>query len=191
MYHIRVDTSIDHAIIGNLVDLSKEALYCEEVGSDKTIHCHLFVSTDTPVQTIRNHIRKAGFSGNKSYSVSVVRDRLKTLAYIVKDGTFKNKNIPDSEIIEAQLYDVSVKEDIKVKRPKNVIQYIIASLEQHPEEKDITEFLIRRVYDAVIAYHLLYDIQIRRFQIQSYVDTIMFKLEPEYKEYYYQKNIKF
>lgn len=174
MYHVRVDTELTSNIVQYLVSIATQALYCqEEAKSGK--HCHLFLVTEVKMPKLRYQIRKEGFTGNKSYSISTVRDRIKTLAYIMKEGNFHIKNISTEDLELARNYVDKVQREIKEKKSssKDVIKEIEEvykeRLETMGSEVDPVSW---QVLGNIIDWMLDRGCQVRRFQVQSIYDTL-------------------
>lgn len=180
MYHIRVDTDLTHDIVKYLVSVSTSALYAEETAKSGT-HIHLFTTTEVSMATLRNHIRKEGFTGNKSYSISTVKDKIKTLAYIMKDGTFQIKNISTEDLELARKYDGEVKADIKKKTSKDIIAYLESQFHSLHNMGCNPDNVTAQVGQELLQYYLDNKIQIRRFQFQTIIDTLGCKHSLQYR----------
>lgn len=177
MYHIRIDTSLDNSLVSRLVETTTSCCWVAEK-ADTNPHVHMYACTDTSLSTIRSWINKAGFKGNKSYSISQCRDKVKLLAYLHKEGKPSYKNIPEEDIASALAYDLSVKEDIKSKKTRNVLQGIYKLLD--PRQLEHPEYYTDQIKQAIIQYHLDNELLIRKFQVRTYFDTIMTRSDPKY-----------
>lgn len=170
MYHIRIDTSSENPILEYLASISKRILVSEEA-AESGVHIHIVIETDVPEQTIRNHIRSEGFIGNKSYSISKIRDLIKTLAYILKDNNVIMVSFEEDVMKEATAYDIKVKEDIKKK--KNILQ----GIEEHAKEntKDLSSLELRSWVINAVSYYQKNEILFREFQVIAQVQTLYLK----------------
>lgn len=86
-------------------------LYCRENAS--RAHQHWYISTQREAPAIRKFLRdKLHLTGNKDYSLKTCVDKIKYLAYIIKDGDYINSGVSDEDIASAIEYDKLVKTDI-------------------------------------------------------------------------------
>lgn len=192
MYHIRIDCGSDHAILSELLQLSEEYMSATENKNSENTHTHIYLKTDTPVQTIRNRIRKHNFTGNKSYSISTCRDKIKLLAYIQKDENPTVHNIPVSELNAAKEYDNTVKEDIKKKRiitSYDAIESLLLSLYPTFVKKpdyatpsvDECCQLVPSITETIIDTYIQASKSINMRQIQLYINTFLIKHSSQFK----------
>lgn len=182
MYHIRLDTSGDNPFVQWLTDNCKSILVSEETTKkknvkNKNLHLHVVVDTDIPEQTIRNRIRKQGFVGNASYSISQVRDLIKCLAYVQKDSKIIVNTIPSELFQQAVEYDLQVKEDISKNKRSNIMQ----GIEEYALSKkfDINTMSLYNWSRLTVEYYKKEGILFREFQIVSQVQTLYLKYNPE------------
>lgn len=172
-YHIRLDISSDHDLVYQLVENASCAAWVQEGTSN--LHVHMYVETSTPIQTIRNWIRKAGLQGNKSYSVSLCKDKIKLLAYMLKEGNpVLYKNISQEDKDTALQYHENVKEEIKSKKPRNTLPAIMSLLQPVDSFPD-KSYYYDHVKKVILKYHLDNELLLRRFQCQAYYDTIILR----------------
>lgn len=120
-FAIRVDISSSSSgsqVSEYLQSISSSSLYCNEK-VDVNWHQHWYILTSTNSQTIRNKIKSFGLVGNKSYSLKKVKDKLKYIAYIIKDDRdYVSINIDDNLINQAIAYDTQVKTELKEKKER-------------------------------------------------------------------------
>lgn len=150
-------------------------------------HVHMYLKGGTALATIRARLRKLGLTGNGGYSISAVRDTLKTLAYFMKCGEYKH-NLPDDLIQQAQEYDDKVKADMAEKKakPKSALHEMsktfneaypfehlraTCSAGQNFEKLDEAKTTLA---SFILAYHREHDLPIRKHQLTMLFDTIMF-----------------
>lgn len=175
--HIRIDTASDHKIFEYLRGITERYIIATEK-QRTNLHTHMCLETSVPVQTIRNHIRKAGFVGNGSYSVSQVRDLQKTVSYIMKDGDYETEGFSEEFLEECKEYVDKVQEDQKRKKPKNTLKAIEELLPEDFFKRPKSESTA--LWNTIIKYHLDNELLIRKFQIRAYYDTIMCKYNKDY-----------
>jgi len=118
-YHLRVDiverkglTSVQ--IINMIIPyLDVGIIACIEKTSTNP-HMHAMFNSQHTIQAIRKHViafmKKYEQHGNGAYSLTKVRDYIKTAAYIIKDGELViNTLVPDEDLALAKDYDKTVK----------------------------------------------------------------------------------
>lgn len=169
MYHIRVDTSRESPLVEYFSSISKRILISAE-GSENP-HLHVILDSETPVQTIRNNIRKYGFKGNASYSVSLVRDEVKALAYVIKDGDIILCTFEDTIMELARQYDIKVKDSVKKK------SQTLPAIEEYARKSvpDITKLGIQSWLRLAVLYYKEQGLLFREFQVISQVQTLFLK----------------
>ena len=177
-YAIRIDTSAEHEVVQYIKSISLQFALAEEYVKELT-HIHIYTQTYTPVQTIRNNLRKHGFQGNKSYSISILKDLVKYLAYMQKQSSLYHENITEDVLNQAKEY----KEGIKEKKnqldvlEKLVPEYVLKSMAITGDSSS-TKLLTVAIVDHYLKERKL----IRKFQIKTIVDTIGCKYSQRYRE---------
>lgn len=175
LIHIRLDTDRSHPILDYLSTVSDDWLVTSEKEADNP-HLHIMLETDVSSNALRERLRRAGFAGNKSYSVSEVRKGILPLgAYLIKDGDIV-KNSYDPYLTQLFYdYDTALKADMKTKKKTSVLASIIASLD--PEDLQSPIILsppkCQRIQDAILKYHIENKLLIRRFVLKTYYETIL------------------
>jgi hypothetical protein len=182
MYHIRIDTSNDNPVCRYLEQIATRILVSEETAKSG-VHIHIVLETKTPERTIRHNIIKHGFKGNKSYSISAIRDLIKTLAYVVKDGNIVLVSYPEDVMKAAFAHDLVVKEDMVKKKTRNVMKNIISLLPKEALEHSNMQIYQDIIKETIIQYHIDNELLIRKFALQSYYDTILCKYQGSKSEY--------
>lgn len=148
--------------------------YClEDIDSDNP-HTHFYFEVDKSA-AVRTKLRALGLKGNSSYSLKELDERypIEYIAYLLKQGRFTNSGVPGDIIQQASDYDSKVKAQMKDKKEsrKKAIDRIIDLLDK--------EWLIRPfsyesdIKYAILKYHVDNRISVRKFQLQSYWDTIV------------------
>nr|UOF78234.1 rep protein [Cressdnaviricota sp.]UOF79571.1 rep protein [Cressdnaviricota sp.]UOF79757.1 rep protein [Cressdnaviricota sp.]UOF80155.1 rep protein [Cressdnaviricota sp.]UOF82714.1 rep protein [Cressdnaviricota sp.] len=175
LYHIRLDTSLVSDIVDKLVSSSTEACWVQEGKASDNPHVHMMAALTVPVQTARNWIRASGLKGNGSYSLKLVKDRRKLMAYLHKEGLPKYKGIGASEIEQA-LGDVeNFVEESRKKKSSSAVPAILALLKDPASFSDVS-YYYDHVKSVILQYHLDNELLVRRFQCQAYYDTIILRV---------------
>lgn len=149
--------------------------YCIE-GNEVNPHMHFYVETDVQSPALRKSLRGLGLSGNGSYSLKTVeKNPIAYIAYMMKEKRFVQASLDRKVYAEACKYNESVKEEMKkkIESKKSVIQKIIEFLKENPKNFYKGVPCKIQLQDAILDYHRKNNLLVRRFQIQSYYDTIM------------------
>lgn len=173
LLHIRVDIPGEHPFCSWIVEKCTRVLLAQENVDGKNIHVHIVADTDTPVQTIRNNLRKHGLVGNKSYSCKEVQDLVKMLAYVLKDGDIIENTFDDKIIEEAKAYDLKVKDEMKQKKSKNILEGIEASAVSR--NKPLGLITIEEWSEIAVKYYKDNGLLFRSFQVVAQVQTLWLK----------------
>lgn len=194
LYAVRVDASSQHEVFTYLIKKADWAIFNTENVSGENIHTHLVIETKWCEQTIRQGIRKYLGAGNKNYSMSVVKDMVKAVAYVIKDirpneiknilevHTYKNELIEfdlDDLVNTAMSYDLKVKDDMKSKKTRNVLEGILSTIDPRYLGPSIYAYG-DHIKNAIVQYHLDNELLIRKFQIRTYYDTIVCRYNPRH-----------
>lgn len=179
MLHIRIDTTRDNPFFAYLETISDELLIASEK-SDTNQHCHVLCETSQSPNSLRMQLRRQGFIGNKSYSISSVRKSIIEIgAYLVKD-TDVVRNSYDPYLTQLFYdYDASVKESLKMKTKKNILNEIIKTIDPNDLVPPIVVSKPKadRIQDAILKYYKENDLLVRKFQLKAYYDTILVRYE--------------
>lgn len=205
-YHIRLDNKpCVKDLLSSLCKLSKIYAYAGEEGSKNPHHHVLLLSDFENDAEIRKTIKSYEYKGNKDFSISVIRDKVKALCYIMKDHVkdikeevgkrYENK-LPLKvflfkpeyyrfENIEREDFETALKmsEEINKDRSKGPIwKKILLSLTDEQKDRMITVGEDRTRVDTdmligiIVDYHVDRDLMISQSRIIQYVDTIISKL---------------
>ncbi len=151
-----------------------------ETVDEKNSHYHYYVETLASSDSIRQFIRRKLGSGNGVYSLKCLDERypIEYLAYLLKDDTnsvwFK---IPDIIRKDANVYDSSVKESIKLKKRKKLQRLEVYILDRYGSFILNKEQLINDFVD----YYIENSMPIRDYQIISELQCLLCKYDPDYK----------
>lgn len=194
-YKLRIDTEDRDKVLQLLKRYSTRYLVCiENIGTENT-HTHSFFSTDKENRTIRAYIRKSFGKGNGTYSMKELDEEfpIEYLAYCVKENNYIT-TFTSEEIQKIKELDLKIKSEIKQKKKdklpvwKKILELIKEENQdwRKPKHEDLR---YERVFRSVLQYHKENELLIRRFQIQSYSDTICLHLLPDGEEFIIQKII--
>jgi len=179
MLHIRIDTTRDNPFFAYLETISDELLIASEK-SDTNQHCHVLCETSTSPNALRMQLRRQGFIGNKSYSISTARKSIIELgAYLVKDADIV-RNSYDPYLTQLfHDYDSFVKEDLKSKTKKNILLEIIKTIDPLDLVPPLMSSApkVHRIQDAILKYYKENNLLVRKFQLKAYFDTILVRYE--------------
>lgn len=166
-YAIRLTLPRTHPLVADLKSLStgKWAL-AEELGTETgKKHCHIWLETTKSEQTIRNRILKHVEKGNKSYSMTKVKDGTKYLAYLLKESIEPEvERFSEEEKKDALEYKEQLKKTLKKK--STIIDELRERASKTPAMPK--EELMRMVLD----YHVENGMIIRKHQIMAYFYTL-------------------
>lgn len=147
--------------------------YCIEGTGTDNPHCHWYFESKIVNTTIRASLRKLlKNKGNRAYSLVQIEEKpVEYFAYIIKDKKHQFLGIPQTLIEQAIEYDNKVKNDLKKKKEKKepLLDYVYTHFKGG--EWDLHE-VATFVIDTLLERGQL----IRRFHVQSIVDTVMCKL---------------
>lgn len=168
-YAIRVTFPREHQVIQELRSLSEGKFALgEEMGSNN-LHCHLWLTTTKSEQTIRNRILQHVPKGNKSYSLTTVKDETKYLAYILKESILPElRGFTEEEQKKA----IDYKEEIQLKQKKK--STIINDLREEMKTLTYDPTLTQQanIMNMILTYHVKNNLIIRKFQTMSYFYTL-------------------
>lgn len=173
LLHIRVDISGSHPFCDWITEKSSKVLIAQEEVDKKNVHVHIVSETETPVQTIRNNLRKHGLVGNGSYSCKKVEDIVKMLAYVLKDGNIIENTFDEELIEEARRYDTKVKDEMKSKKPKNVLLGIEETAKA--QYSDLETLDVNHWSKIAVKYYKDNGLLFRSFQVVAQVQTLWLK----------------
>lgn len=164
----------------------KQYAYCFETGKkEEHPHYHIYLISDIKEDTMRTQLRKLSKSakGNKLYSLKQLNldegeYAIEYLAYMMKEGDFKNENIPESTIIEAKAYDDKVKVELKEKKEKKKNRYTKIVLEYAGVKG---EGCFDDVFNHVVKVLEEEKTNISQSTITSWCNTLLLKTDPLYK----------
>lgn len=183
-YKIRIDTD-DRTSVTNLLDK-----YCDtyiisfENQETDNPHCHGYIETTTKQQTFRANIRKRYGAGNGGYSLVVLDEQypLEYLAYMIKDGDYLNRGVPQETLDLAIEHDKKVKLQMKEKKAsrRTTLQVLQDEYSEEliPRECENYELYKGRILTLVIKWYKEKGTLIRQFMIVSQVQTLLLKYYP-------------
>lgn len=140
------------------------------------LHQHWYVYTQNDKTAINAWFRRNGFTP-QSRAIQVVKNRLKAIAYTIKNGdTVWSIGFPALMHDASEKYDISVKNDLQVRKNKRVIDDIRHIAEKLLKDQicglpQVDEVIVIRFVEAVVDYYVKQGKSIRRFQILSYAQT--------------------
>lgn len=177
-YTLRVD-SLDEKLVQYIKSVSTTWIYCIEKIEDNP-HMHWVLQLTVGHQTLRNFLKKMGLQGNKSYSLVKVRDLLKSVAYVTKDGRyFYSDDFPPELLEDAKEYDSQVKEDMKKKKLKQIPRYV-------EELKKLNLTTINEI-TAYVIQDYLQQYKTVTYSTTNLIRTLCLILVPHYKNEYVTK----
>ncbi len=160
--------------------------YCYVVEKlDENPHMHWYIETTTLNPTIRKQLRALCGAGNGGYSLkSVTKHPIEYLAYMQKENTVTYFNIPPEIITEANAYQLKVATEIAAKKAAK--KSLLTTLLELCQDIDYThfDFSIAETLKIVMDYHREHNLIYRKYQIQSYTQTILIRYSPSYEMYY-------
>ena len=170
------DVSVD-VCIGLLKTVSCASMHVLEGMTTDNPHVQSYIETELKQPALRVRIRNVMGKGNRAYSLKEMeRYPIEYLSYIMKeDPNPVWRNIPDEVVSEANEYQEEYKKSRKKKKEIKVLDVLLA---QCQEEKACT---VSSIYDVVVDYHLNNSLLINDFRLKSYIQTLMFKLNPIYR----------
>lgn len=126
---VEIRCDVKHSMENKVKDFIEKTLngnkwmYCKEFkkNEDKTEHFHLMVYTKYHEDTVRRKMKQYWklLSGKKNqWKVAKVKDLIKYMSYIMKDGDFATKNIKQDKLEEATIYMHKMKEELECKTLK-------------------------------------------------------------------------
>lgn len=170
--HIRLTTETIEDFLTLVQDKTRCLAYSHEFGKlNKSSHFHVALETDCAMITIRKIITdKLGFS-KSSYSMSKFRKTpAHVIAYLMKDGDFKNVSWPEELIAEAKTLVKQVKE----KGQPKWRQVINAFYAEYPLMQKVDEDYISysNIVSMVIHVFTKMDLRISKNEIKNISDQI-------------------
>lgn len=145
--------------------------YCIE-GGEVNPHVHCYFATQVKNATLRKHLRELGLSGNGGYSLKQCEeDPVEYLAYMMKEREYDFSHLPPDLVKLVKAHNDEVKKGMKEKKAKK--KTILQGIEELLDER--YEFSDQEVQLAILNYHLENNLLVRKFQLQSYYDTIMLR----------------
>lgn len=176
-YKIRVDYTPANFkdIIDTVISYSPTTYVYGIEGSheDGSAHIHFYAESDKNPTNLRTEFRKLGLRGNRSYSLKQLDELLpiEYISYIIKDDNFVSHGVSDSIIQSSIDHNRKVLSEIKAKKvtKKHTLQILTELCEGHT--------LYSQIAETVLQYHLDNNLLFRKFQIQSYCDTIAYRLD--------------
>lgn len=183
-YKLRTD-GISDDLVHSLSHDAERVLYARERGSDGlNLHYHWYITTNAKSPALRARIRKHGFVGNGSYSLKKLDEAtpIEYIAYVLKEGDYVAvKGIEPELVTQATEYDKSVKADMaktkksKMSRLDDIRASMPSGLFEHTgvTSSHIGNIDRKRLTRYVLEYHRDNNLLIRKFQVISYVDTIL------------------
>lgn len=128
-------------------------------------HYHLCLFSERGVENLRYRLKKE-INGQVYISGKQIEDKVKAIAYCMKDGNYRHKNI-------------------------DVNTFLMANSITHKKEKfedelkkfiDDTEHSIRHIVEGIIDLHIKYNRKIYRQHIKALVELIKAKRCPNYRQ---------
>lgn len=174
-YAIRVTFPRTHPVIEELRSLSEEKFALGEEKGDNNLHCHVWLHTTRAEQTVRNRILRHIPKGNKSYSMTKIREPVKYLAYLIKESIQPElRGFSDDE----QKCAIEYKEQVQqTQKKKTTILSEIRLLIPHIEP-DISKSNEQLLMECILRYHKDNNLTIRKFQTMSYFYTLYCEQNP-------------
>lgn len=124
---LEIRCDIEHAKEDEVKDFIKNTLnsnkwmYCKEYkkNDSKKEHFHLMVYTKFHKDTVRRKMKSSFkyLSGkNNEWKVGDVKDIIRYMAYIMKDGDWNSNKIKESKLTEAEILMNDIKEEMDIKK---------------------------------------------------------------------------
>lgn len=181
-YKLRVDTvAVSLQDVVNVVGKYSTGYMYSREGEETNPHLHFYIETTTKEATIRSNLRKLGLSGNGAYSLKSLDSRypLEYIAYMIKEGDYRCKNIPDSVIEEAKAFNLKVVEEMKEKKKSKKTQLQCVEEFAKGLGKDLEKFTLSTWVYCVLDYYKQSGMLVREFQIIAISETLFLKYSPE------------
>lgn len=154
-------------------------LMCYEEGTETNKpHVHAYVETNELVKdpALRARIRKLAGTGNGIFSMKDAEEKsVPLLAYLMKQGDYEHKGIPESVLKESLTYDEKVKSDLREKKrtKRKLIDKLIEYVETRKQIVDPLMFPSRRwIMEQLVDYHIEINTLIRESNLIVYTDHI-------------------
>lgn len=139
-------------------------------------HSHFYLDGDIKSDTLRKFTREQGFTGNRGYSLGVLKgtnNQLQYLGYVQKEGNFMFHNIP-RELIEAGVFAY---ENSKLPLWQRIWRAHEYDIKMTCKGKGTKKFWShQRVMEDIIKYHVDNKLLIRRSTVTCIYETIMVQL---------------
>lgn len=131
----------------------------------------------------RNQAKAAGLKGNAGWFLQVCEDRIKTIAYCLKDNDYLIEGISEADLQVAKEYDISVKNGLKTRKSNKRTQLQCIEDVYAEELKSLPHrgFGIAEITKLVVRYFKESGTLIREFALVSIVQTLALKYVPEYQ----------
>lgn len=182
MYALRITNNTEDSevwrqlVTSTIKGLSSVWAYCYETGKDTELeHAHAYLENlFIQPQSVRLKLSKLFGKGNQNYSLKLVKDQTKYIAYMMKEGEF-HSNLPTNVLQDASAYDHKV----KVSRAKT--RTTMEALRKICEEKNL--YTINEIAKEVVDYYSSNDLLFREHLVQSQVQTLCIKHVPKFRDY--------
>lgn len=164
-YFIRItpyETLSYEDIIQTLSDISCDKYFiCYEEATRP--HYHLCIWCVRSVENLRYRLKDA-INGQIYISGKQIEDKLKAIAYCMKDGNYRHNNVNILDIMSAK--SISKKKDCFNDEVKKIDQSLSG----------------RQLLNAIIDIYIKYDRKIYKQHIKSMYDLIMIKKDKSYRD---------
>ncbi len=152
-------------------------IYCLEGMDSDNPHAHFYLETDYKMPAMRARLASVGMKGNVDLSFSLVKDKLKYIAYIVKSKNYFPYNISDSLLEEALSYDSQVKASIVNSKPSNRLERLISFYKsQLPSALDVVDHLFAWVEEEKLV--------LSRHQTEALYHSLLMSTSSSYVQSY-------
>lgn len=167
-YHLRLTTNKEFDEIETFVSsYSQEYIISSEVG-----HYHCYIVCEYTRKDIRGFVNtKLQLSGNKGFSLADVRNKKQMKKYILKDGYYRFKGIPEEEINKLKL--TSFKKGMnRFSEELSLIEEDFLSGPIHNGRQRIVQHMVK-----VLELRISYAMKPNRNHLESYADYMMMRLD--------------
>lgn len=163
-------------------------VYAFESPPTKRPHFHVYLQMSKGAEALRRHLRQQGFKGNTGYKMSKVRDSLKYLAYVIKDGNYTVHGVLPHSLDDIKSYDLSIKNAKKSTRQSalqnlvDVIDELVVKLDDYYVLKSNGEIFTEKwIVDQIVSYYASQGTLIREFFLVSLAQTLSLKYVASYE----------
>lgn len=191
-YKLRVhlDNCTRDQIYTFVKEVSVIGMICFEGMKGKRPHMHAWIRAEK--MPSRYQLKKIIGEGNGIYSMGQLKPEgeedypLKYIAYLMKENDYEFFGEVPEDIVEQankrmERIEAEKAERKKKRKAERVIKTLIYEVEEYVKANSKVRVTVRDVINVVLKYHDSKDMCYRKFQIISYVQTIMCRISSEFR----------